>query len=101
MPVPKRYFHLSQEINGDPEMWSFTSEFGDRSIRTWLQILVYLDRTENQWRISCDWLGTLARLGRQSVPNVRRQIAWMIAKGWLIVRETSANGSPLMYSAPK
>ncbi len=54
MPVPKRYFHLSQDINGDPEMWSFTSEFGDRSLRTWVQVLVYLDKSGNEWGVVRD-----------------------------------------------
>lgn len=100
MPVPKRYFHLSQDINGDPEVWAFTMEFGERSLRTWMQMLVYLDRSGNEWRVSGDWLGTLARTVRQSVGNVSRQIDWMTAKGWLRVRESAEDGSPLVYEAP-
>jgi len=99
MPVPKRYFHLSQEINTDPEMWQFTSEFGDRSLRTWLQILAILDRSANQWRVSGDWLGTLSRMVRQSVANVSRQIRWLTENQWLLVRETAADGSPVVFEA--
>ena len=94
MPVPKRYFHVSQELNHDPELWEFTAEFGDRALRTWMQILVYLDRSANQWRTSGDWLATLSRTVRQSVANVSRQIRWLSEKGWLTVGEATADGSP-------
>ncbi len=100
MAVPKRYFHVSQDINGDPELWSFTSKFGERSIRTWLQILVYLDKSGNEWRVTGDWLGTLSRMVRQSMANVSRQIGWMTANGWLRIREAAADGSPLIFEAP-
>src|SRR5688500_3741500 len=100
MPIPKRWFQVSQDINHDPEVWSLTEEFGDRSLRTWMQILVYLDRSANEWRVSSDWLGTLARIVRQSKAKVSRQIHWMTAKGWLRVRETAADDSPLVYEAP-
>jgi len=99
MPVPKRYFHCSQEINHDAEMWEFTTTFGDRAIRTWLQILAFLDRSENQWRVSGDWLGTLSRMVRQSSANCSRQVRWMVEKQWLQVGETAADGSPLVFKA--
>ena len=100
MPVPKRYFHCSQEIIADPEMWEFTDTFGDRSIRTWLQILIYLDRSANEWRLTGDWLAVLSRTVRQSSANLRRQIGWLTAKGWLIVGEQAADGSPLILKSP-
>lgn len=100
MPVPKRYFHCAQEINYDPEMWAFTQEFGDRALRTWLQILVYLDRSQNHWRVSGDWLATLSRTVRQSSANCSRQIRWLSANGWLLVADISADGSPLVFKSP-
>lgn len=99
MPRPKRYFRCSQEIVADPEVWEFVREFGDRAIFTWLQILIYLDRTENQWRLTGDWLAVLSRSVRQSSANLRRQIGWMTAKDWLQVGEYSADGSPLLLKA--
>jgi len=99
MPRPKRYFHCSQEIVADPEIWELVREFGDRSLFTWLQILIYLDRTENQWRLTGDWLAVLSRSVRQSSANLQRQISWMTAKGWLQVGESSADGSPLLLKA--
>lgn len=100
MPAPKRYFHCSQEIIADPEMWEFTDQFGDRSIRTWLQILIYLDRSANQWRLAGDWLAVLSRTVRQSSANLRRQIGWLVEKRWLVVGEQSADGSPLVLKSP-
>lgn len=99
MPVPKRYFHCSQELNNDAELWEFTREFGDRALRTWLQILVFLDRSENQWRLSGDWLGTLSRMVRQSSANCSRQVAWLLAKQWLVSHESSPDGSPLILKS--
>ncbi len=99
MPVPKRYFHCSQEINNDAELWEFTNQFGDRAMRTWLQILVFLDRSENQWRLSGDWLGTLSRMVRQSSANCSRQVAWLLAKHWLVAHESSPDGSPLILKS--
>lgn len=81
-------------------MWEFTDTFGDRSIRTWLQILIYLDRSANQWRLTGDWLAVLSRTVRQSSANLRRQIGWLVAKGWLVVGEQAADGSPLLLKSP-
>lgn len=100
MPVPKRYFHCSQDIIADPEMWAFTEQFGDRALRTWLQILIYLDRSSNHWRVTGDWVAVLSRTVRQSPANLRRQIGWLSVNGWLIADESSADGSPLVYMSP-
>ncbi|ULA59810.1 MAG: hypothetical protein LZF60_160140 [Nitrospira sp.] len=100
MPAPKRYFHCSQDLNSDPEVWEFTTTFGERSLRTLIQILVLLDKSGNRWRLSGDWLATLSRMVRQSVANVSRQIGWMTANGWLRVLEEAADGSPLVLEAP-
>lgn len=99
MPVPKRYFHVSQELNHDPELWTFTDKFGDRSLRTWLQILAYLDRSENRWRITEGSFESLGRMVRQYAKTVRSQVEEMIKKGWLDVLETDMNGSPLVLAA--
>lgn len=100
MPVPKRYFHCSQEILADPELWEFMREFGDRFILTWLQILIYLDRSSNQWRLTGDWLAVLSRSVRQSSANLSRQVGQLVAKGWLEVGEVAADGSPLLLKSP-
>jgi uncharacterized phage protein (TIGR02220 family) len=100
MPVPKRYFHVSQEINLDPDVWELTEKFGDRSMRTWLQILVFLDRTENRWRMTGESLKNLSRIVRQQSASISRQVLWMISSGWLTVLETSPDGSPAILMSP-
>lgn len=100
MPVPKRYFHVSQELNLDPEVWELTEQFGDRAIRTWLQLLAFLDRSENRWRMTGESLKNLSRIVRQQSSSISRQVLWMISSGWLTVLETSPDGSPAVLSAP-
>ncbi|HXV84986.1 MAG TPA: hypothetical protein VEG60_34510 [Candidatus Binatia bacterium] len=101
MPRYKRYGPLSHDINRDSDVWEFTLKFGDRSIRTLLEVLMIIDRCENHWRLSGDWSGNLSRTVRQSVANVRRQIRHMVATGWLLVEESAPDGSPLVLSAAK
>ncbi len=99
MPVPKRYFKVSQEINHDPEMWTLTEKYGERALRTWLEILVYLDKTQNRWRMVDGWLAGLSRAVRQTPTSVSRTVGQLLANGWLIVEETSADGSPSVVKA--
>jgi hypothetical protein len=99
MPVPKRYFKVSQEVNLDPEMWSLTEKFGDRSLRTWLQILIYLDRSENHWRMADGWLASLSRVVRQTPATVSRTVGHLLASGWLETAESAADGSPTAVRA--
>ncbi|HEX9446041.1 MAG TPA: hypothetical protein VGA73_18120 [Candidatus Binatia bacterium] len=99
MPRVKRYFPVSQELNDDEEVWEFTGAFGDRALRTWMEILKILDKTENVLRVSPEWFASVSRRVRQTPANLRRQIVWMEAKGWLAIREAAADGSPrLLYS---
>lgn len=69
-------------------------------MRTWLQILIYLDRSANQWRLAGDWLAVLSRTVRQSSANLRRQIGWLVEKRWLMVAEQATDGSPLVLKSP-
>lgn len=99
MPVPKRYFKVSQEINHDPEMWTLTEKYGERALRTWLEILVYLDKTQNRWRMVDGWLGNLSRAVRQTPASVSRTVGQLLANGWLEVLEATADGSPSVVGA--
>lgn len=73
--------------------------FGDRAIRIHLEVLAILDKTENRWRLTGHWLAGLSRKARQQPATVRRVIAWMLEKGWLIAEESAADGSPTVLSA--
>ncbi len=99
VPSPKRWFPLSRDLNNDPDVWELTDKFGDRSLRTWLEVLAILDRVDNSWRLSGHWLAGLSRTTRQLPASIRRQLGWMVAKGWLTVAETLPDGSPAVYSA--
>lgn len=97
----KRWLPLSREINDDPEVWELTDQFGDRSLRTWIEVLACLDRTENCWRLTGQWLAGLSRRTRQKPASIQRQLGWMLAKDWLVASELLADGSPAVYSSPK
>ena len=101
MPRYKRYGPISHEINGDPEVWAFTKEFGERAFRTLIEGLLIIDRNENRWRLAGDWSGNLSRKVRQSPASVRREIEHMISVGWLLVEERAADGSPIVLSAAR
>ena len=88
----QRYVPITQGFNDDPEAWELTDQFGDRSIRLWIEILRIMEETGNQWRMVDGWSASLSRKVRQSPANVQRIVGWMLAKGWLIVGQESANG---------
>lgn len=44
MPRIRRWFHVSHDINSDPEVWEMREKFGDRSLGVWLEILSIADR---------------------------------------------------------
>ena len=100
MPVPKRYFHVSQELNHDPELWAFTDRFGDRALRTWLQILVFLDRSENQWRLVPGWEKNLGRMVRQQPKTVSSQVEELQKNGWLTNLNPEKNDSVVILTSP-
>ncbi len=91
MPRPKRWFPLSHDVNDDHELWDYTTMYGDRALRTWLEILSQLDRTENHLPISDGWFTALSRKVRQSVANCRRQVRHLVATQWLTHGEPTAD----------
>jgi hypothetical protein len=100
MPRIKRYFPVSHDINEDAEVWEFTEKFGDRAFRTWMEILRILDRNENYFHFTPEWLAGASRKVRQRPTKLRRQIRWIAAKRWLAIRETAADGSLTVFYAP-
>lgn len=100
MPSPKRWFPVSHDLFDDPELLEFLRLFGDRAIFTWLWFLSALDRADNHLRLSGDWLRSLSRRLRQTPASLSRQLAWMLAKGWLATVQTAPDGSPTVLRAP-
>lgn len=62
MPRPKRWFHVSQDINTDPEFEEICKKFGVGGVRFFLQVMAILERTENHWSLHKNFdLNVLAR----------------------------------------
>lgn len=99
MPSPKRWSAISRDLNLDDEVWELTDEFGDRTIRLWLEILFILDRLDNHWIPAGDWVAGLSRKVRQQPSRVREAILWMVKKGWIVSEGTAENGLPLSLRA--
>jgi hypothetical protein len=72
-----------QLINENIETWAFTQAFGDRAIRTWLEILTVAAKNDNVIIVSKGWLGWLQRRVRQHRSRIKKQIEWMLVHGWL------------------
>ncbi len=89
-----RYYPVSVELNSDPEVWELTDEFGDRALRIWLEILRIMDAEKNHWRLVKGWDSVISRKVRQTPATVRSAVGWMLARGWLVVRQPSASGPP-------
>ena len=100
MPSPKRWFPVSHDLFDDPEVWEFIRTFGDRALLTALWFLSGVDRNDNHFRLSGDWLASVSRRLRQTSASIQRQLGWMLAKDWLKVDQTAADGSPTVLSAP-
>lgn len=92
--MASRYFPFSQEFNSDPEGWELTDKFGDRAIRTWTEILAILDRQKNHWKLVDGWDSVIGRKVRQAPASVKKEILWMLSKGWLEVGQWSADPPP-------
>src|SRR5258708_34616907 len=48
MPKIKRWFHVSHDINADPEVWEMTDRLGDRTFRVWMELLSIADRNAGE-----------------------------------------------------
>lgn len=101
MPSPKRWFPVSRDLNRDHETWEFTQQFGDRALRTWLEVLAQLDAHDNRVVVTDAWFAGLSRLVRQTSANLRRQVDGLVAVGWLSVRQPTAEDPRVTLSAPK
>lgn len=85
MPILKRFFPCSREINDDPEVWELTDTFGDRAIRLWLEILSITDKTNNDFKLSGPWVAQIAKHTKLNLKTVVRAIAWMVERNWVTV----------------
>lgn len=98
MPTPKRWHPVSRDLNDDAELWEFTERFGDRALRTYLEVLANVDKSDNSWRMTSHALASISRKTRQMLATVQREVDWMVEKGWLVISEQAAEGSPAILS---
>lgn len=85
MPRIRHWFHVTHDINADPEMWELRDKFGDRAGFVWLEILSIADR--NDGRVGDDFeqlrnhLASKCRSTRQRVEQV---LDWCLTRHWLV-----------------
>lgn len=96
MPSPKRWHPVSRDLFEDPELWELATKYGDRAVFTWLLILAELDKRDNRWPLTGEWLASLSRRARHRLDKCRASIDWMVAAGWLRME----TGSPSILTAP-
>ena len=94
MPRIRRWFHVSHDINSDPEVWELTDRFGDRALRVWMQMLSIADTNNGRLkgRIT-DWVGILLGLYSRGNPRWQQRdrarldalFLWMAGKGWIAI----------------
>lgn len=93
MPRIRRWFHVSHDINNDPEVWELTDTFGDWFLRVWLQMLSIGDRNEGYIKGDVRWIiEGLARLWKSDSRRystkwrqnrVQMALEWMQNKRWI------------------
>lgn len=89
MPVPKRWFPCSRDINGDADVWELTDRFGDHALRLWLELLACSDKSENRISLPATWLASLARVTRMNTKTVAHAVCWMFERRWLVLEGPS------------
>lgn len=118
MPRIKRWFPVSHDINGDPEVWELTTTFGDWLLPVWLEILSITDRAEGELiGTPVALASTFARFQkgnlRREPDEIRRRwkgstttqrveiaLYWMCLRKWLIPLVLTDSGQTLPESWP-
>jgi len=99
MPRIRRWFHVSHDINEDPEVWELTDTFGDWLLRVWLQMLSIGDKNDFQIKGDRRWIeDRMSRLWKSNSRRyntvwrqnqVRMALDWMQNKGWIRIESGS------------
>jgi len=86
MPRFKRWFHVNQDINFDPEFDRLCRECGAGGIRFFLQAMSILEKTENHWDIHKDFsLNVLARSCGTKPKLILSSYRLLIDMNWISV----------------
>ncbi|MCA9457596.1 MAG: hypothetical protein KC587_13100 [Nitrospira sp.] len=97
MPVPKRWFPVSRDINDDPEFEELCVTFGTAGVRIFLEVFAIFDKTENIWKISGNVLKTVARKCGTNTRIVQHVLEYFQNKEWIHLRTLPNNC--MAYSA--
>jgi len=97
----KRYFPVSHDINGDPEVDELCKRFQLGGLRLWLEILAITDRNQNEIKLNRYAVAKLSQRASQRLASTFGAINWMIRKGWLIPNKELTNDSETVYGAAK
>ena len=100
MPRKRHFFPVDHDINDDGKLWEMTDEFGDRSIRFWLEICSILDKTENRWEASDMSCKAIFRKTRIKPATGWQLIGWLLARHLLATPQAVANRQPPIYGSP-
>jgi hypothetical protein len=88
MPTITRWFRVTHDINGDPEMWELREQFTDRALAIWLECLSIADRNSGIVGPDTDQTrNQLASKCRTSRAKVASVLGWCRVKGWLVSDE--------------
>lgn len=91
MPIPKRWFPVSRDINDDPEFEELCNKFGIAGVRIFLEIFAILDKTENVWRISGEIQKTVGRKCGTNQKIVGKVLKYFQEKDWVTLQALPNN----------
>ena len=85
MPRIRRWFHVSHDINSDPEVWELTDRFGERAYRVWIEILSIADRYDGYVPGENNYLcSTLAAKNKVKTKTVSGILEYVTNRQWIV-----------------
>lgn len=85
MPRIKRWFHVSHDINSDPEVIELTDKFGLMGLKVWLELLSIGDRNEGRLpELSHSTHRSLSIKCNSTVTRVSLVCDWCVTRSWII-----------------
>jgi len=95
---PKRWFHMNQDINQDPEFEYFCKKCGLAGVRFFIEAMAILDKTDNHWCLHKNWnTNTLARRCGTQSKQILNSYQTMLELSWIKVA-TDSEQSMYIYA---
>jgi hypothetical protein len=102
MPRIKRWFPVSQGINGSVKTWEMTDRFGDRSLRVWLEMLSMANHNDGTvGDDSPDLRRVLANRCRVTGQTVANLWSWLDEQLWITRGSTVRIAKWLKYNSSR